>query len=323
MASMIHVAVAVVVNRGGEVLLALRPQDKHQGGLWEFPGGKVEADETVVEALKRELLEEVGIDATQFRPLIRVRHHYGDRSVLLDVWRVDDFEGDAHGCEGQAVEWVAPEALNERQFPAANLAIVSAVQLPDRYLITPEPDDTRQFMQQLECSLNAGVSLVQLRARSLDDEAYSALARHVLSCCRRYGARVLLNAEPSVAERLGADGVHLSSTRLMALSQRPLPASFLVAASCHNGRELAQAEKIGADFAVLSPVAATASHPGARPLGWSGLRHLLDGAAIPVFALGGLGPSDLGVAFHHGAQGVAAIRALWGGDLTRWRVGPG
>ncbi len=310
---MVHVAVAVVVNERNEVLLALRPEDKHQGGLWEFPGGKVEAGEGVVQALERELLEEVGIGVKQARPLIQIRHHYGDKSVWLDVWRVERFDGEAHGREGQAVEWVAPERLHERRFPAANRAIVTAVQLPDRYLITPEPDDLDLFMQQLERSLVAGVRLVQLRARSLPAEAYAGLAQRVLARCRHHGARLLLNAEPLLAERLGADGVHLNSSRLMALSERPLASPRLVAASCHNAGELARAQAIGADFALISPVAATATHPGATPLGWSRVGALLESVALPVFALGGVGPGDLATAHRHGAQGVAAIRSLWGG----------
>ncbi len=310
---MVHVAVAVVVNERNEVLLALRPEDKHQGGLWEFPGGKVEAGEGVVQALERELLEEVGIGVKQARPLIQIRHHYGDKSVWLDVWRVERFDGEAHGREGQAVEWVAPERLHERRFPAANRAIVTAVQLPDRYLITPEPDDLDLFMQQLERSLVAGVRLVQLRARSLPAEAYAGLAQRVLARCRHHGARLLLNAEPLLAERLGADGVHLNSSRLMALSERPLASPRLVAASCHNAGELARAQAIGADFALISPVAATASHPDATPLGWSRMGALLESVALPVFALGGVGPGDLATAYQHGAQGVAAIRSLWGG----------
>ncbi len=310
---LIHVAVAVVVNGRGEVLLALRPEETHQGGLWEFPGGKVEPGEMVQQALVRELWEEVGIRVTRTRPLIRVRHHYGDRTVLLDVWRVEAFEGEPWGREGQTIEWVAIGALAERRFPAANLAIIKALQLPDRYLITPEPSESSRFLAQLEQSLRRGVSLVQLRAKSLSFGAYAALAQRALVCCHRHGAKLLLNAAPELVERLGADGVHLSSSRLMALSCRPLSSSFLVAASCHSLQELVQAQHVGADFAVLGSVAATASHPDVSPLGWSKTQRLLDEVALPVFALGGMTPSDLPTAYLHGAQGVAAIRSLWGG----------
>ena len=307
----IHVVAAVIVNLAGEVLLALRPKDKHQGGLWEFPGGKVEPDEEVLAALERELQEELGITVTQARPLIRVQHRYPDKAVLLDVWRVDGFEGVPHGCEGQAVEWVAPEALLQRAFPAANLPIVTAARLPECYLITPEPKDPSEFLQRLEAALSGGVRLVQLRAKSLDEAAYKILAREAVALCHRYDARLLLNGVPQWVDEVGADGVHLSSSRLLALSERPLAQDRWVAASCHNARELQHALSIGVDFAVLSPIKPTLSHPEATPLGWSQMQSMIDHLPMPVYALGGMSRSDLKDAFAYGAQGIAAIRELW------------
>ena len=309
--SFLHVAAAVIGNDRGEVLLALRPREKHQGGLWEFPGGKVEAGETVRAALRRELKEELDIEVERARPLIRVAHCYPDRRVMLDVWRVEKFAGRPRGREGQAVEWVALEDLSARAFPAANLPIIAAARLPERYLITPEPNDTELFLAQLEGALAQGVSLVQLRAKSLSPADYLALAEEVLSRCRARGARLLLNAEPGLAVELGADGVHLGSEALMALEARPLPASMWVAASCHDAAELTQAQRVGVDFAVLGPVAPTASHPQTGPMGWAAFETLVKEAAMPVYALGGMTPRDLDRAFQHGAQGIAAIRALW------------
>ena len=102
-----HVVAAVIVNGSQEVLLAKRPLDRHQGGLWEFPGGKVERGEDVRAALMRELNEELGIIIQDARPLIKIRHAYPDKAVLLDVWRVTAFAGEPHGREGQPIEWVA------------------------------------------------------------------------------------------------------------------------------------------------------------------------------------------------------------------------
>jgi len=307
----IHVAAAVIVNPAGEVLLALRPKDKHQGGLWEFPGGKVEPGEEVLTALGRELQEEVGIAVTQARPLIRIQHRYPDKAVLLDVWRVDDFEGAPHGREGQPIEWVLPEALPQRAFPAANLPIVTAARLPECYLITPEPEDHDEFLLRLERALRGGIRLVQLRAHSLNEIVYKVLAREALALCHRYGARLLLNGPPQWVEEVGADGLHLSSTRLLALSRRPLGQDRWVAASCHNARELQHALSIGVDFAVLSPIKPTLSHPDATPLGWSQMQAMIDHLPLPVYALGGMTRGDLKDAFAYGAQGIAAIRELW------------
>ncbi len=308
----LHVAVAAIVNDAQQVLLARRPEHTHQGGLWEFPGGKCEPGEAVEAALEREIYEELGIRTGVCRPLIRVPHRYTDRSVLLDVWRVDAFEGQPYGREGQAVEWVHIEDLGERAFPEANLPIIRALQLPSACLITPDPGDDRDaFLAQLQHRLDEGIRLVQLRAKSLGGVAYQSLAEQVIEQCRRSGARVLLNAEAHLALQLGADGIQLSSQRLQQVTERSLPDNLLLGASCHSAGELAHAQAIGADFALLSPVKPTASHPGAPALGWEAFANLVDSCAMPVYALGGMTPADLGEAITHGAQGIAAIRALW------------
>ncbi|MBL4826164.1 MAG: 8-oxo-dGTP diphosphatase MutT [Spongiibacteraceae bacterium] len=123
----VHVAVGVIVDAEQRLLVALRPEHSHQGGLWEFPGGKVESGEGVQQALQRELLEELNIEASGFRPLIEVQHDYGDKTVLLDVWWVDQFKGEAIGREGQTVRWVYPGDLSNYAFPEANQAIIHAV----------------------------------------------------------------------------------------------------------------------------------------------------------------------------------------------------
>lgn len=120
----VHVAVGVVYDRDGQILISKRHTDSHQGGLWEFPGGKLEEAETVADALRRELLEELGIHIGSIRPLLEVVHDYSDKSVLLDVWVVENFAGEARGREGQPLRWVLPETLYQYQFPAANQAIV-------------------------------------------------------------------------------------------------------------------------------------------------------------------------------------------------------
>jgi 8-oxo-dGTP diphosphatase len=308
----LHVAVAAIVNARREVLLSLRLQRLHQGGLWEFPGGKLEAGESVSQALQREIAEELGIRIGVSRPLIRVHHRYPDRQVLLDVWRVEEFAGQVQGCEGQVVEWVPIDQLATRVFPAANRPIVQALQLPPAYLITPEPDSGKEvFLQQLQQALGAGVELVQLRAPRLDRRDYVTLARSVIDLCHEHRARVLLNAEAMLVEQLGADGVHLNSRRLAHAVGRPLSQEFKVIASCHSQEQLQQARHIAVDAAVLSPVQATESHPGVRPLGWARFADWVDDCPFPVYALGGMRADDIVTAQAHGGHGIAAIRALW------------
>ncbi len=121
----VWVAVGVIQDSQGRVFICRRPDDKHQGGKWEFPGGKVEAGETVQQALARELAEEIGIRVTALAPLLEIRHDYADKAVLLDVWRVTGFDGDPHGREGQAARWVELAELADHQFPEGNRAIVA------------------------------------------------------------------------------------------------------------------------------------------------------------------------------------------------------
>lgn len=307
----VHVVAGVIVDEAQRVLLARRGAHRHQGGLWEFPGGKREPGETSLAALVRELDEEVGVQVERARPLIRVRHDYPDKAVLLEIWRVGAFRGTPHGREGQPVEWVTADELPQRAFPAANVPIVAAARLPPVYFITPAPEDTPAFWERFEGMLDGGVRLVQWRAPALAERDYVHLARRAAALCRAAGARMLLNAPPALAAALDADGVHLTSAHLRALRARPFGSERWVAASCHDLDEIRHAQRIGVDFVVAGPVRATASHPGAAPLGWSRFAALAEAAAMPVYALGGMTPAQLGAAFEHGAQGIAAISALW------------
>ena len=123
----LHVAVAVIINTEQEVLIALRQAHQHQGGLWEFPGGKVEPDEETVDALKREVKEELDLIVITARPLLEVMHDYDDKSVLLDIWHVSEYVGVAQGMEGQSIRWCAVRDLNNVNFPKANKAIINAI----------------------------------------------------------------------------------------------------------------------------------------------------------------------------------------------------
>jgi len=120
----LHVAVGVVIDGEGRVLVALRPADKHQGGRWEFPGGKVEAGETLQEALARELREELGVLVEATEALMVLKHDYGDKQVRLDVHRVTRWSGQPRGLEGQPLAWQQPEQLRDWAFPAANRPIL-------------------------------------------------------------------------------------------------------------------------------------------------------------------------------------------------------
>lgn len=124
----VHVAVGVVVDAQQRILVSQRLPHLHLGGLWEFPGGKVETGESVQQALVRELAEELAVQVLNSVPLIEISHDYSDKSVLLDVWCVDSFNGEPHGREGQQWQWIDADGLHNLEFPAANKPIIAAIE---------------------------------------------------------------------------------------------------------------------------------------------------------------------------------------------------
>ncbi|MBK1672562.1 DNA mismatch repair protein MutT [Ectothiorhodospira shaposhnikovii] len=322
----LRVAVAAIANDRGEYLIARRPEHVHQGGLWEFPGGKIEPGETLEAALHRELREELDITPLDYRPLITLSYQYPDRRVCLEVMRVDRFEGEPRGMEGQPLRWMPSGLLHTLEFPAANRAIIQALTLPDRLLITPDLRCPETLLKGLEKTLLAGgIQLLQLRAPRLSQGDFASLAASAVPLCRSHGVRVVLNGEPELAMSMGADGVHLNGYRLASLERRPEGAGShaLVGASVHDLRDARKAARIGADYVVISPVASTPTHPGAPTLGWYRFAEIARQVGRPAYALGGMKLDDIPMALRHGGQGIASIRGLWRGEMPGALAGRG
>ncbi len=308
----VHVAVAAIVNKNQQVLIAKRPDQVHQGGFWEFPGGKVEAEENVLQALSREIKEELNIEITRPVPLIRIKHQYADKSVLLDVWLIREYSGVPQGMEGQPVCWQSISDLNPAKFPEANMSIIKALQLPGFYMITGKFNSQDNFKEKLKSALKKSTRIVQLRCKNMDDMAeYIEYARIAKSICDQYDAILLLNTSVDVFNQSEANGLHLNSQALFEYSERPVNKEKLLSVSCHNESEMKQAEKLGADILLLSPVKETSSHPGVPGIGWEKFSSLAQQVSCPVYALGGMSVSDFNDAKQSGAQGIAAISSLW------------
>lgn len=314
MSAPLHVMAAVIRSPEGRVLIARRPEDKDQGGLWEFPGGKREAGETREAALARELREELGIEVRQARPLIQIRHAYPHKTVLLDVWQVKAFAGEAQGLEGQPIRWVWPDELPNYRFPAANYPIITAARLPERYLITPDETDPAAVLAVVQRALAADMPLIQLRAPRLSAQDYHHVAQSALALCLQ-PERLMLKGPLAWAEEFPTVGWHLTARQLHELPAgiRPLAADRWLAASCHSAAELEQALALGVDFVTLSPIQPTQTHLEAQPLGWEKAQQLIEQVPRPVYLLGGMNSEDLPRAFEIGAQGVAGIRGVWVG----------
>jgi 8-oxo-dGTP diphosphatase len=313
MTQIVEVAAAVVFNDSRtHVLIAQRHPDAHQGGKWEFPGGKRESGESLLQTLCRELAEELAITPLHYRPFIRLAYQYPDKSVVLHVWLVDSFTGYPASLEGQAIRWAAIEDLDPIVFPAANRGIIQALRLPELCLVTPAagalPADS--FLAGIKTALQRGIRLLQLRSHELQPEAYLALAAQAAALCAEYDAKLLLNMPPEHWVDGMAAGLHLSGRQLAQITSKPQIQGWL-SASCHNELELEHAQHLGVDFVFISPVRETGSHPGRPALGWQGLDRLLRICRVPVYVLGGMHSKDLALARYLGAFGVAGITAFW------------
>ncbi len=125
---MINVVIGIIVNAEGKLLIAKRPMNRYAGGLWEFPGGKIEKDETTFEALQREIFEELNLQVISANPWLKFEYAYPDRTILLNVWKIETYSGTPQGAEGQEIRWVMVEQLHEYDFPAGNHLILEKLQ---------------------------------------------------------------------------------------------------------------------------------------------------------------------------------------------------
>ena len=312
MTAIVEVAAAVMLRtEGREFLLAQRPEGKVYAGYWEFPGGKVEPGETVRQALIRELQEELGITVTACSPWLTRFFTYPHATVRLNFWRVTAWEGEigiTAPLEHSAVAWQGiGQPASVAPILPANDPILKALALPTTMAITnAEVEGTERQLERLEEALLAGLRLIQVRDKGWPAAQRLWFAEAVTRLAHSHGARVVINDDADIARRVGADGLHLSATRLARQAERP---DFTwVGASCHTAEEIRRAGEIGLDYALLGPVLPTPTHPEATGLGWMAFSRLAAGNTLPVFALGGMRPAMLGEAQAHGAHGIALMR---------------
>ncbi len=312
--SIVDVAVGVIIRGDGKVLLGDRPAGKPWAGWWEMPGGKLEPGESVLDALARELREELGIQMQVATPWVTYVHHYPTTTVRLYFCRVTQWQGEPRGLEQQQLKWVDIASATELPdlLPAAYPPL-RWLQLPTRYLICSQPPEQDQaaLIERLQAGLKQGVRLVQWRVLPWTGPAMQASFEQARILCHQHGARLLVSSahDPTLWEL--ADGVHFRAQDAKQLQARPESlANQLIGVSTHNEEELALAREFGADFVVLGPVLPTQSHPGASTLGWDSFERLTQLAGLPVYAIGGQSPATLNIAQSRGAHGIAGIRHL-------------
>lgn len=341
----LDVAVGVLSQDDGKILLNQRPDGKPWAGWWELPGGKLEPGETAVQALVRELHEELGIRVRQATPWVTYTHDYPKTTVRLRFHRVQSWDGQVTGREGQKLAWMHPTAATdiEALLPAA-LPPLRWATLPDRYLITSigTPEQLPCYLKMLRSALQQGVKLVQFREPAWQASEHCKTTLHkalleVVAACHKAGAACLLNSVHPVAWQADADGVHYrahDAAKAVAELTAPAPQDYAflsadahaahsslpgalrhdryVAVSAHNAHELMAARQLQADFVVIGHVLPTPSHAKAPALGWRAFESLTQQAGIPALALGGQNLQTLETAKQHGAHGIAAIRGLLG-----------
>jgi 8-oxo-dGTP diphosphatase len=308
-----HIVIGIIKNSNKEVLVSRRKSDAHLGGLLEFPGGKVEKNESPVAALRREIKEELNIDVVNATPLIQIPYSYSDRNILLDAYLIDEYSGSVSGYERQEIFWKKIEVLNYDKFPDANFGVIRALQLPKIFPVTPNfSEDSEKYLTNFEeVASNQSTHIIQLRSHDLGLLDYIKLAKQCADICRRCSVKLILNREVGAIHELLAAGVHLTSDKLLNTTMRPLDENYLVGASCHNLEEIVHANSLRLDYIFIGPVVEKNNNSSCVKLNWDGFSNLSIKSLIPVYAIGGLGVDDLNISTRHGGQGVAAIRYFW------------
>jgi len=244
-AAEIHVIAGALSDKDGRVLIAQRPRGRHMAGRWEFPGGKLAFGEDSLDGLKRELAEELGIVVREARPLIRLRHDYPDRRVLLDVWQVTAYEGEPKSLDSQALAWARPDELPKHDLLEADRAIVTALRLPRLARVITHAAEL--------AALKDSAAQTILWELPEDDDAMPDPA--IVRAARAVGHRVFVLGDDFEAVRAGAfagcDGAVLRWRGQNLHVDRG--GAFLIGVHCEDAEGAMAAVAEGAHFLVIAP----------------------------------------------------------------------
>ena len=304
-----EVAAAIITRPDDSFLLTRRPGGKPYSGYWEFPGGKIEAGESSLAALTRELKEELGIQITHAYPWITRVFTYAHATVRLHFFRVTAWHGEPQPLENQSLSWQSANDVKVDPVLPANAPILRALLLPPVYAITQAADlGIDVSLKNIAHALQQGLRLLQIREKTMAKDQLDIFAHKIISLAHQYNAIVLINGDSEFSREIGVNGVHFTASQLMTLENRP--ELNWCCASCHNSEELFRAEQLGLDFVVLGPVLPTLSHPELSTLGWQKFAALIRDYPLPVYALGGLRQEDLSIAQELGGHGIAMMRGI-------------
>jgi len=306
------VAVGVLLRPDGAVLLADRPAGKPYAGYWEFPGGKIEAGESIEHALARELHEELGIDIGPATPWVTFEFDYPHAYVRLHFRRVRQWRGTPHGREGQRMTFFRLDGERPAPLLPAAVPALRWLGLPE---VVAEVDLDRGpasvQLAQVDAALAHGVRMLLVRSAS------AQASMQVAEVLAALGARVrahsaLLVVEAALAGRAAGaiDGTHVGALADVV----PAPGELLAwrGADASSSVALTQWARAGGDYAIVGPVLPmTGPHAGAGAIGWHGLSALVRSAPLPVLARGGVSLDDLSRAQAIGAHGLVLPVSNW------------
>ena len=304
--NIIEVVVGVIHNDSKEIFISRRKKNQFMSGYWELPGGKVENNEDLSSALKRELFEEIGIKIEKYNLIQTIQQQYPKRIINLSVYVIEKYSGTPVGKEGQDFSWSSIEKIEEYELLPTMLKIINRLSLPNSYWITPDNHNSNSVFEECNQRLSEGVKIIQLRSKSQLDKAY---IDNFNKLCQLNQAKLVLNM-PHIDFDEPCDGWHLTSIELMTTSTREFPDDKLFGASAHNLIEAKHAEKISVDYISLSPINETPSHPQTQILGWEKASEIIIQCKVPIYLLGGMDKDSMDKALSIGAQGIAGIRGV-------------
>ena len=303
-----EVVAAAIHDHRGNLLLARRGLDgSRESGHWEFPGGKVESGETPVQALRRELAEELGVHCRSITAIPGALAQDRERLLRLSLWRVKLGREQPRVSVHQAIRWVRPEHCIRLPLGVLDRQLAPWAGAPRRYHIT-HPQSVEPGVVRTDPSDTSGSWILARWPSAMDYRG--AVERFKRSTASRHRPIMLHDCLPAGTDSRVV-GVHLSAKLAARHQQRPIGNDQWLAVSCHNLVELDHARKLGADFVVLGAIRPTPSHPGVSGQGWQRAAEVRAKVGLPTIALGGVAPEDFARARAFGFHGVAGISAFW------------
>lgn len=294
----VHVAVALLFHRS-KVLVGWREAKQHQGNKYEFPGGKVEGNETPEETCRREIYEEVEVGLSDWHPFSLICHEYDDITVHLHLFFAHVPEEMLNQIQ-KPWAWYTREKLQTLDFPAANQPVIERLYWPHSIRIGTALSAIEQLAQDM---------LFYWRPEEAEIDK-NWLLEYSIQQLNKLIVPYQVWRSLNVEQQHHIAAVHLKQSEQMSLKKGELCIGIRYIAACHDAASVQHAVQIGCEAVLISPVQATPTHPEAPALGWDAFAELAHQADVPVFALGGLSREDLECARQYGAYGIAGIRHI-------------